>query len=114
MAPATKFVTQQELRPLKAELERLSMRTEVLTKDVHGLATRVGDVEQELEALTLAVEIGFAKVDARFVELEARLEARFQAIDARFERLEGMFATLTQQVADGNSALLSAILQLAR
>ncbi len=40
-------------------------------------------------------------------EIREEMNERFDAVDARFERLE-------KQIADGNAALLSAVLQLGK
>lgn len=63
-------------------------------------------MEQRLERLTihrLTVQLGDLREE--FNAFRDYVEARFDAIDRRFDRLE-------KTVADGNAALMSAILSL--
>lgn len=87
MRPASRYVTRAEFEPVKQGLERLTIRVEVLTNDVHTLTNRVADIAEDLLAL------------------RTEMNERFRAIDVRFDRLE-------KTIADGHAALLSAILRL--
>lgn len=103
MTAAKKFVTQEQHEALRLEVrsnatavERLSVRVEVISHDTTRILREMADLREEVDAR-------FDAVDARF----DAVDARFESVDARFERLE-------KQIADGNAALLSAVLQLGR
>ena len=95
MSQSAKYVTRGEFDPVKASLERLSDRVDHLTIRVDVLAN-------ELHHLT-----------ARVADLAEEMNARFDAVDARFDAVDARFDRLEKAVADGNAALMSAILKLA-
>lgn len=84
-AAAGKFVTREEFDSVKAELQKLIIRVEVLTHDLHRLTLAFGEFGQHLIAL-----------------------------DDRLGRLEDRVERLEKTVIDGNAALMSAILSLGR
>ncbi len=45
---ARKFVEREEFETMKKSMERLSIRVEVLTNDVHQLSNEVGDLSKTL------------------------------------------------------------------
>jgi hypothetical protein len=84
---AFKRAQEERLTPMAVRLEVVSFDTTRLLRDVADLSERVDELAEEVAAFRQAVN------------------GRFDAVGARFERLE-------KQIADGNAALLSAILQL--
>lgn len=86
---AYKQKQEERLTPMGVRLEVISFDTSRLLRDVAGLAERVDEIAEDVAGL---------REDAT---------ARFESVDARFERLE-------KQIADGNAALLSAVLQLGK
>ena len=94
MSAAEQFVTKEEFEPMKADIQKLIIRVEVLTQDVHSLR------------LSLAAFV--EATDARF----DGLENRFDHLGARVDVLETRFDKLEKMVSDGNAALMSAILNL--
>jgi predicted nuclease with TOPRIM domain len=123
MSAAEQFVTKEEFEPMKADIQKLIIRVEVLTQDVHSLRLSLAAFVEaadarfdQLEARVDVLEPRFDKLEARFDKLEARfdkLEARFDKLEARFDKLEARFDALEKTVIDGNAALMSAILNLA-
>ena len=86
MAQATQYATRQELDNVKEELHRLSVAVAVLAEQT---------------------EARFDAMDARF----DAMDARFDAMDARFDALT---VELTKRIADGNAAIISAVMKLGK
>jgi chromosome segregation ATPase len=85
---ASRFVTREEFSLVKETLERLIVRVEVLTQDLHALSKQV-------DARFERVDARFAQQDERFKGIDERfkgIDERFDAIDARFERIEERLA----------------------
>lgn len=102
-AAEKKFATQSQLSELKddvrsqdARIERLAIRVEVISHDTTRILREVADLREE-------VNERFEGVEERFVGVDQQ----FDAVNQRFDKLE-------KQIADGNAALLSAILKLAK
>lgn len=91
--PATdpNYVTRSEFEQRHSEttqsMERLTIRVEVLTHDVHQLTNQVGDIAEDLASL------------------RAETETRFDQVDASV-------AALTKTVQDGHAAIISVLQQL--
>ena len=85
MVQAAKWVTREEFETVKAELQKLIIRVEVLSVDLHKLTLAVGDLGERMDGL-----------------------------ESRMDRLENRMDRLEKTVIDGNAALMSAILSLGR
>jgi uncharacterized protein YoxC len=99
MRNESRFVTRAEFQPVKDAVERLGVRVEVLTHDVHQLTLRVAEIAEDL------IDLRDEMIDC-FEALEDRLSKK---IDGSSTSLE---ARLTKKIDDGNAALMSAILSL--
>lgn len=102
MSPAAKYVTQEEFQPVRVGLERLTIRVEVLTQDVHDLTLHVADVAEDLTELR-------TEMNARFEALSGEMNSRFEQMTSE---VNSRFDALGKVVADGHAALLSAVLAL--
>jgi predicted nuclease with TOPRIM domain len=98
-AAAGKYVTREEFDSVKSELQKLIIRVEVLTQDLHRLTLAVGEFGERLVAIEGSI---------------ARLEERVDRLDVRVDRIEARLDSLEKTVTDGNAALMSAILTLGR
>lgn len=78
---------------MKTEMERLSVRLVVLTEGQHSLAKDFAALAEEMNE----------RFDA--------VDARFDAVDARFDALT---TDLKKAIADGNAALISAVVKLGK
>lgn len=97
MAQAANVVSRQEF-------ERLTIRVEVLTNDVHRLTLTVADIAEDLASFR-------AETNARFESMEARLSKK---IDENNARVDGLEERLSKKIEDGQTAILSAIVALGR
>jgi DNA repair exonuclease SbcCD ATPase subunit len=89
-------VSRQEFESVRTELQKLIIRVEVLTQDLHRLTIQVGDLAE-------AIDARFDAIDSRF----DATDARFDATDARFDQMERRLDAMQE-------TLLTAILQLRR
>ena len=97
---AKKFVTQEqhqaladEVRTNGATVERLAVRTEVISHDTTRLLGEVADLREEMNL-------------------------RFEEVNQRFEEFDGKLAetrdAMLKEIRDGHATLLSAIMQLGK
>lgn len=104
---AKKFVTQEqhqaladEVRTNGATVERLAVRTEVISHDTTRLLGEVADLREEM--------------NLRFEEVNQR----FEEVNQRFEEFDGKLAetrdAMLKEIRDGHATLLSAIMQLGK
>ena len=91
MAAAAKYVTQEEF-------QRLTIRVEVLSMDVHRLAQAVGDIAEDLAEMRADVSELRTEMNSRFEQLTGEMNSRFE--------------TMGKVIADGHAALLSAVLSI--
>jgi hypothetical protein len=61
-------VSRQVFESVRTELQKLIIRVEVLTQDLHRLTIQVGDLAE-------AIDARFDATDARFDQMERRLDA---------------------------------------
>ena len=116
MAQSDKYITREEFEPVKNGLDRLSIRVEVITHDLHQLTNMVGDLAEAFDLRFDRLEARMDKLEDRMDRLEDRmdkLEQRFDKLEQRFDKLEQRFDKLEKTVVDGHAAILSAIMQLA-
>ena len=91
MAAAAKYVTQEEF-------QRLTIRVEVLSVDVHRLGQAVGDIAEDLAELRTEVTELREELHSEISGLRAEMNSRFDAMG--------------KMIADGHAALLSAVLAI--
>lgn len=107
MSTAERFVTQDEFHEMREELADLTRR-------VGDVEQRLGVVEERLDK----VEQRLDKVECRLDELVARFDAFEQYVEAQFDAqrrlIDERHAELMKAVSDGNTAVLSAVMQLLR
>ena len=92
----TEFVTREEFDVLKAEHEKVAIRSEVLSEVVTELTRQLAFLSEEMNA----------RFDA--------VDSRFDAVDSRFAGVDDRLSRLEKLVMDGNAALMSAILKLGK
>ncbi len=89
----SEFVTREEFEASRQKqderLTQMAVRLEVISHDTSRLLQDSARLREEMN------------------ELREEVNERFASVDARFERLEKL-------IADGNAALLSAVLQLGK
>ena len=94
---ASKYVTREEFTPVKDAVERLTIRVEVLTNDVHQLTNIVADLAEQQTQFREEVLGKFEASDGRMDKLEQRMT-------------EG-FAEMTKLIQDGNAAIMAVLQQ---
>jgi len=73
-------VSRQEFESVRTELQKLIIRVEVLTQDLHRLTIQVGDLAE-------AIDARFDAVDARFDKSDRRLDAMQETLLAAILQL---------------------------
>jgi tetrahydromethanopterin S-methyltransferase subunit G len=99
------YVTREEFNPVKEGLERLTIRVEVLTSDLHRLSQQVGDLAEDVVELREAMHARFDEVDARFFGVDARFDVLTNEVNGRFTSLE-------KTITDGHAAIISVLMKL--
>lgn len=94
---ASKYVTHQELEPVKNEVVEVRVRLEVLTNDVHQLTNQVGDIAEDLGALREDVH---------------GLTDRVTSVETRLSSVETSIQNLVRTVENGHAAIISTVQQL--
>lgn len=93
MPEPTQFVTREEFDLVKEEQKRQAIRVEVLEDGLTSLTREVAGLREDMNAR-------FDQMDARFDAFEAKTNGRFDAMH--------------QLIADGNAAIISAVMTLAK
>ncbi len=83
-------VSRQEFESVRAELQKLIIRVEVLTQDLHRLTIQVGDLAE-------AIDARFDAVDARFDKIESRMDAMETRFDQRLNAMQEVLLTAILQ-----------------
>jgi DNA repair exonuclease SbcCD ATPase subunit len=83
-------VSRQEFESVRAELQKLIIRVEVLTQDLHRLTIQVGDLAE-------AIDARFDAVDARFDKMESRMDAMETRFDQRLNAMQEVLLTAILQ-----------------
>lgn len=102
---ASRFVTRDEFSLVRESLERLIVRVEILTQDLHALSKKFDARADQVDARFERIEERLALHDVRFDHLEARLDALEQHVDTGF-------ADLRQLIETNHSAIVSALNQV--
>lgn len=66
---------------MKAAVEKLTIRVEVLSNDLHQLTLQVGDIADRLGGLRDEMNARFVEVDARFERLTNEMNHRFTGLE---------------------------------
>lgn len=66
-------VSRQEFESVRTELQKLIIRVEVLTQDLHRLTIQVGDLAE-------AIDARFDKQESRIGAMETRFDQRLNAM----------------------------------
>lgn len=90
-------VSRQEFESVRAELQKLIIRVEVLTQDLHRLTIQVGDLAEAIDARFDAVDARFDAVDARFDKMESRIDAMETRFDQRLNAMQEVLLTAILQ-----------------
>jgi archaellum component FlaC len=93
----TKAELRAELDPIKDEVRRISMRTEVLSTDLHRLTLTVGGIAADLSSVRESVE---------------GLETSVEHLDFSMEQLEETLAELVSIVEGNHLEIVSALQEL--
>lgn len=124
MSQEEKFVTHTEFDPVKravdtltAQVQILTIRSEVLAHDIHRLTNQVADIAEDLGELRDEMKSEFSAVRVEIAALRTDLRGENAALrtDLRGEiaALRGELTELAKLLSDGNAALLSAFMTLA-